>query len=230
MKLNQKKDVVQQKALEAWIKGGKTGTCEIITGLGKTFISLHALYTMPQDDNVTHLFLAEATDRKKDLFDDIQKYNKMFLRDVLADYNLEFHCYQTVYKWKDREFGLVIADEIHDAMSPAYAQFFFQNNYMAIMGLSATVVKKTLYERGGQTFTKGDLLNKIAPICFTYTIDEGQIDKTSRELEVYVISHYLDNVNKTVEAGNKTRRFYQTEVDAYNYWTKDVKHQALLWS
>ena len=125
MKLNQKKDVVQQKALEAWIKEGKTGTCEIITGLGKTFISLHALYTMPQDDNVTHLFLAEATDRKKDLFDDIQKYNKIFLRDVLADYNLEFHCYQTAYKWKDREFGLVIADEIHDAIHNFKEEYIF---------------------------------------------------------------------------------------------------------
>tara|TARA_R110000851_G_scaffold315229_2_gene477552 strand:- start:4146 stop:4385 length:240 start_codon:yes stop_codon:yes gene_type:complete len=77
---------------------GKKGTCQIITGLGKTFISLHALYTMPKGDDKIHLFLAEQKDRVKDLREDILKYNKLFNRDVLNDYNLQFQCYQTVYK------------------------------------------------------------------------------------------------------------------------------------
>jgi superfamily II DNA or RNA helicase len=217
-----KKDVVQQKALKAWINKGKTGTCEIITGLGKTFISLHALYTMPKDSKV-HLFLAEATDRKKDLMDDIIKYNKIFKKDVLADYNLEFYCYQTAYKWRDKDFGLVIADEIHDALSPAYSQFFIYNGYDAIIGLSATIIKNTRYEIEGNIFTKGDLLDKFAPICFSYGMDEGQNDGTARKLDVYVISNKLNAFDKDIKAGNKTKVFYQTEKAAYDYW--DSQHK-----
>ena len=104
------KDKVQKEALDSWIKSNKTGTAEIITGLGKTFLALNALYTMPRNDQL-HLFLAEAIDRQTDLIKDIVKYNKIFNRDVLNDYNLQFQCYQTVYRWKNKEFGLVIADE-----------------------------------------------------------------------------------------------------------------------
>jgi len=217
-----KKDIVQQKALQSWVDAGKTGTCEIITGLGKTFISLHALYTMPKDSKV-HLFLAEATDRRKDLMDDIIKYNKIFERDVLADYNLEFYCYQTAYKWRDKEFGLVIADEIHDALSPAYSQFFIYNGYDAIIGLSATIIKSTRYEKNGNVFTKGDLLKAYAPICFSYGMNEGQDDGTARKLNVYVINHKLNEIDKDVKAGNRNKVFYQTEAAAYKYW--DSQHK-----
>lgn len=103
-------DKIQKESIEAWLKSNKKGTLELITGLGKTFCSLHALYTMPKDDKL-HLFLAEQVDRQTDLIKDIVKYNKIFNRDVLNDYNLQFQCYQTTYRWKDREFGLVIADE-----------------------------------------------------------------------------------------------------------------------
>jgi len=107
-----KKDKVQREALQMWLDSNKVGTCEIITGLGKTFIGLHALHTMPKNDGVIHLFLAEATDRKKDLYTDILKYDKIFGTNTLNEYKLQFRCYQTVYKWEKKNFGLVIADKI----------------------------------------------------------------------------------------------------------------------
>ena len=56
--LNLKKNKIQLEALSNWVNNNKIGTCEIITGLGKTFIFLHALYTMPLNKEITHLFLA----------------------------------------------------------------------------------------------------------------------------------------------------------------------------
>jgi len=223
MKLNKKKHEVQVEALKAWINADKRGTCEIITGLGKTFIALHALYTMPKTKH-THLFLAETVDRQKDLKDDIVKYNKIFKRDVFKDYNLEFHCYQTVYKWKGKSFGLVIADEIHDSLSPAYSQFYFNNTCTALIGLSATINKTTQYKRKDESiYTKGDLLKSVAPICYSYGIDQGVEDNTSRQLNIYVIQHKLESVKKTVTAGSKTKRFMQSEQSAYEYWDKRHK-------
>lgn len=107
---NELKNKVQQEALQLWVKNGKKGTCNIITGLGKTFLGLHALYTMPKNDGKLHLFLAEQVDRQTDLIKDIVKYNEIFKVNVLNDYNLQFQCYQTVCKWKDKDVGLVIAD------------------------------------------------------------------------------------------------------------------------
>lgn len=221
--LNKQKDKIQQEALSNWLLANKIGTCEIITGLGKTFIGLHALYTMPQNDSITHLFLAEVNDRRLDLARDIEKYNKLFNRNVLADYNLEFHCYQTTYKWKDKSFGLVIADEIHDALSPAYSLFFKNNKFTALIGLSATVNTHVEYNSNGKRFTKGQLLKEIAPICYTYGLDQGIQEGTSRKLDIYIINHKLDDKNKTVPAGNMRKKFLQTEKQAYEYWDKEHK-------
>lgn len=223
-----KKDKVQKQAIKAWIEFEKKGTCEIITGLGKTFIALHALYTMPKNDDV-HLFLAEAKDRRTDLEADIAKFNSIFGKDVFRDYNLEFYCYQTVYKWKDKSFGLVIADEIHDSLSLEYSKFYFNNNFKAIIGLSATVERDTTYElETGLVISKGDLLDQIAPVCFTYNMKDGQDDNTSRDLDIYVIVHKLDEVTKNMPAGSKAKPFMQTESAAYQYWDKQHKRSFFI--
>lgn len=219
--LNLKKDKVQKKALKHWLDNNKIGTCEIITGLGKTFIFLHALYTMPKDNDITHLFLAETNSRFDDLVSDVHKYNEIFKRNVFEDYNLEFHCYQSAYKWKNLKFGLVGADEIHDSLSPAYSRFYFNNEYKALIGLSATVERNTKYEKEG--YTKGELLDKICPVIYTYNINEAKKDGTTRKLDIYIIQHKLDDVNKNIKAGNAKKVFYQTEEASYKYWDKEHK-------
>ena len=228
MKNVEKKDKVQRQAIEAWTKAEKKGTCEIITGLGKTFIALHALYTMPKNNDV-HLFLAEAKDRKTDLESDIKKYNEIFGRDVFRDYNLQFFCYQTVYKWKGKTFGLVIADEIHDSLSLEYSKFYFNNNCKAIIGLSATVERGTTYElEDGTRLSKGELLDQIAPVCFTYSMKDAKEDETSRDLNIYVIMHKLDETTKNIPAGSKKKPFMQSEFAAYQYWDKLHKRSFFL--
>lgn len=219
---NSKQDKIQRKAVEAWLKVNKFGSLEVATGTGKTFMFLHCLYTMPKNDNI-HLFLAETIEREKDLLDDINKYNQIFRVDVLKDYNLKFKTYQSVYKLENYNFGLVGADEIHFALSPEYSKFFFNNNYEGIVGLSATIDRDTKYEVDGKKFTKGDLLDKIAPICFTYTLSQAKDDGVGRQLNVYIIQQDLDSVNKTIKVGNVKKPFFQTEKSAYEYWDKEHK-------
>ncbi len=216
------KDKIQKEALAKWIENNKKGTAEITTGIGKTILALHALYTMDKDDTI-HLFLAETTEREKDLLKDIELYNKLFNVNVLKDYNLKFYCYQTVYKWEKGDFGLIIADEIHDSLSPAYSKFYFNNNYKAILGLSATVDKNKKYITDNNSFTKGDLLKKISPIIYTYSINDGKKDGVSRNLNIYIINQELDNVNKNVQAGSIRNRFFQTEKSSYEFWDKQHK-------
>lgn len=223
MKNNEKKDKIQREALRAWIKSKKVGTCEIITGLGKTFIALHALYTMPKNDGKIHLFLAEVKDRKKDLYLEIKKYNEIFNRDVLKDYNLKFKCYQAAYKYTNLELGLVISDEVHDASTPSYSKFFTNNKYDAIIGLSATIDRKTSYEiKPGKFITKGNILDSIAPVIFKYNFKKAFEDETTRKLNIHIILGNLNSKDKTIKAGPKKKPFYQTEDSYYKYWTRRI--------
>lgn len=220
---NLDKDKIQKEALQAWIDSGKKGTVEIVTGLGKTFIFLHALYTMPKNDGKINLFLAETTTREADLEADILKYNKLFNVNVRNDYILQFRCYQTVYKWKKKEFGLVGCDEIHEMLSPEYSHFVYNNTFDGIIGMSATINRKITYEINGKLITKGMMIDDIAPVCYRYSINQGQKEGTSRKLNVYVIYQELDSVNKTVAAGNARTKFFQTEKASYDYWDKEHK-------
>lgn len=226
MKLDEKKAEIQKKALIAWTENNKKGTIEAITGIGKTFISLYAIVSMGRCSKV--LFLAETTEREKDLNDDIEKFNNLNDIDLNNYASIEFMCYQSAYKLENEEYDLVIADEIHDALTPKYSKFFSSNEYGAILGLSATVDRSTSYEENNETYNKGDLVDSIAPVCFKYTIDDGQKDGTSRKLNVYVISHRLDAKSKNVKAGTKLKPFMQTEFAAYNYWDNQFKKALFL--
>tara|TARA_R110000851_G_scaffold314588_5_gene476710 strand:- start:4965 stop:5696 length:732 start_codon:yes stop_codon:yes gene_type:complete len=67
------------------------------------------------------------------------------------------------------------------------------------------------------------MLNNIAPICFTYGLEESLKNKTSRKLTINVIFNDLDAVNKTIKSGPKEKPFFQTEKTAYEYWDKRFK-------
>lgn len=218
------KNQVQQEAVEAWLKANKKGTLELSTGTGKTIAALHCLTTMPKNDGQVHLFLAETTSREIDLNKDILLYKELFGIDIREHYNLVFKCYQGVYKIKDYEFGLVIADEFHNSLSLEYSKFFFNNKYDAIVGLSATIERKTQYELpNGEIITKGDLLDRIAPVCYKYSINQSLSDGIGRELNVYIIEQVLNDTDKTERSGSPKKPFYQTEQDKYDYLDKRYK-------
>lgn len=105
-----KRNLIHEEAVESWMNANKCGTLNISTGIGKTFCFLHCLHKMPKNKDL-HLFLAEVTDRKKDLWDDIIKYDSIFNTNTLIDYNLKFKTYQSAYKLEGYEFGLIGADE-----------------------------------------------------------------------------------------------------------------------
>tara|TARA_R110000796_G_scaffold236214_1_gene355482 strand:- start:66973 stop:67200 length:228 start_codon:yes stop_codon:yes gene_type:complete len=73
------------------------GTVEVSTGVGKTFIALHALHSMNPNEDL-HLYLAETTEREKDLLKSISLFDKIFKVDTMKSYNIKFYCYQSAYR------------------------------------------------------------------------------------------------------------------------------------
>lgn len=218
------KNRIQYKALNRWVEKGKHGTVLMATGFGKTFVALHALYSMPKNDGKTHIFLAEVTDRYDSLLEEIRKYEIIFKRSILKHYKLQFKCYQSAYKLKGNNYGLVIADEIHDSLTPSYSRFYFNNNYDAIIGLSAKINRQTSYDLGqGEYVTKGQILDKVCPVVYSYQLKKAVQEETSRKLNVHIIYNDLDTKNPVIKAGSKAKPFFQTEYKAYKYW--DSRHK-----
>tara|TARA_R110001592_G_scaffold124249_1_gene332979 strand:+ start:1478 stop:2626 length:1149 start_codon:yes stop_codon:yes gene_type:complete len=210
MEIRQK---IQDKALVSWINKGRKGTLELITGIGKTKIAMEAVKTYPADAKI--LFLAEQTDRELELRNEMEKWS--------VDHDIDFACYQSAYKWLGTEWDLVIADEIHDSLTKEYSKFYNNNSFKDIIGLSATVDRKAIVDEDEQII-KGHLLDKIAPVCYTYGIDKGQIDGTSRKLDVYVINHKLDTESVTIVSGTKVKPIMRTEFSAYQYKDNQFKY------
>lgn len=221
--IDSKKQEIQNEAVQAWINKGYVGTIEAITGIGKTFIFIQACFrTLDQNSNI--LFLAETTSREYDLMVDIDKYYEFYGTKLTDYFNLTFMTYQSAYKLKDTNWDLVCADEIHDSLSPKYSEFYYNNTYNKLIGLSATIIRHTKYsDEDGIEFTKGDLVDELSPVCYRYTIKNGQEDETSRPLKIHVINHRLDSVTKNIEAGNSKKRFYTTEKESYDYWDNEFK-------
>lgn len=219
---------IQQQAVYHWVESNKKGTLELAVGTGKTIASLMCLYTMPQKDGKVHLFLAETVEREKDLLSDIQLFNKIYNCNVLQDYNIKFLCYQSAYRLTDYNFGLVIADEIHNSLTEEYIKFYRNNQYDAIVGLSATVDRTIKYEIDGEEVTKGDLMDSIAPSCYKYTMEDSIKDGIGRILNIYIITHKLDSKTKNIPAGSVQKRFFQTEEESYKYWDKEHKKSWFL--
>lgn len=138
------------------------------SGKGKVFIDLAMeLYAAGKIKNV--LYLCDNT-RLRDTEDGFPgELKKWATPEFIKIVQLE--CYQTVYKWRDREFDLVIADEIDYAITPSYIKFF-QNN------------KRKFQILGSGTLTpeKRKVLITLAPIVFKMSMTDaegkGIINKT----------------------------------------------------
>lgn len=218
---------IHKEALVAWQKAGFKGTIEAITGIGKTWIGLRAITgaSLLAKRKISVLFLAERTNRKETLAHEIVEFEKTTGKSVGFAADITFCTYQSAYKWEGTHYDLIVADEIHDSLSPEYRKFYLNNTYRAIIGLSATVDRETAYfdDEEGEEYTKGDLLDMIAPVVYKYTMAQGQEEGTSRELELYVIYTHLDGLLPTVQAGTKAKPFKQTESAAYTYWNNKLK-------
>lgn len=72
-------------------------------------------------------------------------------------------CYQTTYKWKDKNFDLILGDEVDFAITPEYVKVFFNNSFKYKILVSGTLSP-----------AKKEVLVKIAPIVYTLKTTEAE--------------------------------------------------------
>ena len=133
MEASHVKDQIQRKGLNKWwaypVNG--RGTLQYATGGGKTRCGVLAAALIAErlgmDCNILVLTPTE-TIRDRAWKDEFKKwgYKNIF------ESCIECVCIQTAYKYMGNHYDLVIADEIHNYISPEYFNFFSQNKTYAI--------------------------------------------------------------------------------------------------
>lgn len=219
---NSVKEIRQKEAFQAWKLANKRGTICSKTGFGKNRVFLMAVKELPETAKI--LFLAETKEREHDLKQEYQKWSCEGCAPV------HFMCYQSAYKLKGEHFDLVCGDEIHEALTPIYSAFFFNNTFNQIICLSATIDPKVRVNPDDlNSIRKVDLLNKFAPICYKYTIDDANSENNGRKLNVFKIWHELDNISpKSVVVGTKSSPIKMSEYLGYQYC--DNKFKSAMYS
>lgn len=174
--------------------------------------------------------------RENTILEDSEKFASLYGINPLEGYNFKFMCYQSAYKhtlqdiFGNRNSTLVICDEIHEMLTPTRYQFVKNNlldKSILVLGLSATIDGKTVYKSDEGDYKKTELLNTFAPICFRYTVAQGQEEETARKLEIYVIRHKLNRA-KTILAGPKDKQFLTSEEANYEYLSREFKKSLFL--
>lgn len=123
-------------------------------------------------------------------------------------------CYVSLYKYDSNDYDFVILDECHHL---TMAGFRFFKSMIDVMALSATYPD---LQRDPEKYL---MLSKVAPLIFTYSLDQGVDDEIIAPFDIHVVWVPLDNVHKNVEAGPKTKRYFTTEAAHYNALSNVIK-------
>lgn len=122
-------------------------------------------------------------------------------------------CYISLHKVRGGYCDLVILDEAHHLTALSH-QFFRTNVVLAVLALTAT------WPDPKTEPDKYMMLQEIAPVVFTYPLDQGVDEGMVSDFEINVILSVLDDRKKIIPAGNAKKRFMQTEKAAYEYQSK----------
>lgn len=143
MSVNEIKDEVQRKGLNIWYQRGCKGTLEYATGVGKSRCGvLAAQFVAKSKPNAKILIITPTQTIRDEAW--VQEFNN-WEASKLLNVNVNIQCIQTVYKWKNQHYDLIIADEIHNYIPDVkkddyqYYKFFENNTYDKILGLSASI-------------------------------------------------------------------------------------------
>jgi len=150
------------------VDNGRRGSIIMPTGTGKTRIGVILIDHFINTVKVDKVLVLTPTEVIRDIQwkKELEKWNAGALTN-----KVQFECINTAYKYKDKEFDLVIADEVdvfvpNDDLlfenSSKFYKFFMNNKIKNLVGFTAEV-----------PFNKRRAINSIAPVLFKMNINEA---------------------------------------------------------
>jgi superfamily II DNA or RNA helicase len=188
------KTKLQYGFLNLWAeKHNCQGTGIFATGVGKTRIGVVAACEFIRRSNYTErslILTPTETLRDNEWPNEIKKWG---YEDCLPFVTIE--CIQTAYKWRNKFFNTVVADEVHKMLSNLYSKVFVFNKFERRLGLSATIDSKTERDK---------LVKFKIPIIYEYDFNQAAKDGILPPYEAY---------NLGVELNNEERELYEEYTD-----------------
>lgn len=233
--VNQTKDAIQREAHAIWIGSGRQGTIAAGTGFGKSRIATLEVERMWNEGMLTHdpfnedeeydILLVSPTERLRDRNwpDEFDKWNIL----PLFVSHIKSICFASLKKEVGKKYKLVILDEIHrltemsakafkETGEDVLTEFLADNLSDAVLGLTATVPD---HQRDPEKYR---IIAQVAPVVFTYSLDQGVEDNMIADYEIRVIVSELEDKVKTIAAGTKAKPFMVTEAKQYEYMDKQI--------
>tara|TARA_R110002012_G_scaffold278308_4_gene465901 strand:+ start:7793 stop:9001 length:1209 start_codon:yes stop_codon:yes gene_type:complete len=199
MKANEVKDKVQRDGLNQWwSRFNGRGTLQYATGVGKTRCGVLAAALIAKRvgmDCKILILTPTQTIRDRSWKEEFKKWGE----ELLFESCVKTVCIQTAYKYTGQHYDLVIADEIHNYISPEYFNFFPNNYSPKVLGLSAYIDPIKLR-----------LLTAVAPICSRVSTAEASKLGLISEYKIYNIPLQLNGEEKKsyTHANNNFNRLF----------------------
>ncbi len=191
---------LQEQAKTAYINHTSTSASILMgTGLGKSKIALDLLKHYKPEE----VLLLTNSQSLRDT-----NWQEEFIKFGMKDWwdRVESECYQTAYKWENRHFKFVIADEFDVSLAPEFQKFYKNNTYDRLLALTAFIAED-----------KRQLAQEIAPVCFVYSTQDAQEANLLNKTQFVQVNYFLSN-EKTREIKLKNGGvFKQSENGEYGY-------------
>tara|TARA_R110001592_G_scaffold86408_2_gene254904 strand:+ start:261 stop:1430 length:1170 start_codon:yes stop_codon:yes gene_type:complete len=153
--INKIRDIEQKSALNKWAGQGFIGSVIAGTGFGKSRVGVLAVQYALKDGGDA-LILVPTVQLQDQFIEEFDKWG-------VSHENVEIMCYQSAYKLKNKQYSIVVCDEIHLGLSPEYRKFFENNKFNMLLCMTATLPEELEYR---------ELLDKIAPTAYKITLDK----------------------------------------------------------
>lgn len=229
--LNSIKDEIQREAHAIWVSSGRQGTIAAGTGFGKSRIPILEAKRMADAGILTQpneILLVTPTEKLRD--ENWPNEFKDWGEEKLFNQHVEAICFASLKKYRNsgRRWKLIILDEIHrltELSASAFkeddedtlTEFLAENIADAVIGLTATIPD---HKRDPEKFR---IIAQIAPVVFTYSLDQGVADGMIADYEIKVIECHLDALDKYIPGGTKDKPFLTTEFGHYTFLEKKIK-------
>lgn len=206
-----KKNEIQNEALQTWISNNCKGSLAMATGVGKSKVALLAIDYLINTLGIKKpkILLTVPTEslRDKNWLDEfvkwkVKKYYKF----------LDRYCYVSLNKIENTHYDLIIFDELQN-ITENNSKFFTQNTFDRILGLSATPPSDEI---------KKLLVKNFCPIIYKYELDQAVDSGVVAPYKINLVEVQLNNADKYISAGTKAKPFMTTEYNHYQYLSKQI--------
>ena len=203
---NKIRSKVQLEANQAIESAHGFGSVIMATGTGKSKVAVNLATRKYAENKKSKGLLVVPTEKLRD-----ENWKEEFVKwKALPIYenNITRCCYASLDKFEGEEFDYVILDEGHN-ITEAKSIFFEQNTVKSCILLTATKPKD---------FIKNNIISNLnLNVVYELSLDEAVKLGLVAPYDISVINITLNNIDKYIKAGSKTKVFYQTEKKRYEY-------------